>query len=397
MNSSKVAYIPSGFNACAVKNPKLSLFFSSRPCAAAGVFTKNLVQAAPVMLSRKHIRSGYARAILINSGCANAATGKKGLYDALISAQMLAKDLQVKPHEILLASTGVIGTYLNMKQMSRGISNIVKKIHIYGRQPRCFDKAARSIMTTDTFPKIVNRKLTIPNSSVIIWGCAKGAGMIHPDMATMLSVFLTDAAVMPETAQALLQEAAARSFNKISVDGDTSTNDTVYLLANGGSGGKNISPGRAGFTILKKNLIEMSQELAAMIASDGEGARHLIKLRIEKARNASSAEQIARTVAASPLVKTAIYGGDPNWGRVLAAVGRAGVLVDPDKITIYFGRLKVCHRGHACMFSKSQAKNILRKKEVLIRVILNQGSVETQYLTCDLTEKYIKINAKYTT
>lgn len=390
-------HIPQGFKASSLHNPKLSLFFSSVPCSAAGVFTRNSVQAAPVLLSKKHIRSGFARAVLINAECANAATGKRGLRDAELSAGYCADALHIKRNDVLLASTGLIGSYLDIKRIHRGIKVLSKNIARYGRENYCFNAAARAIMTTDTFPKIMSRKFRAGKTYITVWGCAKGAGMIHPDMATMLGVILTDARIKSVDARRALLDTVDKSFNTITVDGDTSTNDTVYLLANGCAGGDYIVPGRPGWAEFKKNLTAIAEGLAFMIAADGEGARHVVTITVEKAKNNQSALTVARTVATSPLVKTAICGMDPNWGRILAAVGRSGVHIDPYKIDIYIGDLNVCRNGCAATFNKTKAKNILRKKKVDLRIVLNQGTAAQRYITCDLTKQYIQINAHYTT
>lgn len=398
--------IPLGFKAAAVyagitpasrKKPDLAVWYSHKPCAVAAVFTKNKVQAAPVRVSRQHVMKGCARALLINRGNANAATGPAGLRDAWRSARMLASRISADPHEVLLASTGVIGERLDMAAMDRGIRRAADHLKKNMTDPQDFARAASAIMTTDTFPKTTFGTFSVLGKPVTIWGCAKGAGMIHPDMATMLAVFLTDAKLFARDARTLLRGVVDKSFNRISVDGDTSTNDSVFLMANGCSKAPALAPGRPAWPLFTRTLSAMAEELAVMIVSDGEGAQHTITIDVEKARTPGDALAIARTVAVSPLVKTAVYGRDPNWGRILAAVGRAHVPIRPDRIDIYIGRVAVCSRGTYRRFDERAVKNILKGKNVNIRIVLHQGTSSSRFWTCDLTEKYIKINAEYRT
>lgn len=397
--------IPRGFKTASSKEKispgsswfDVSAWFSRTRCAAAGVFTRNRVQSAPIKVSRKHINSGYAQAILVNAGCANAGTGTPGIRDAQMTARLLARAVHISPYDILLASTGVIGTRLNMKAMNNAINSIAEKIKKHGSRPSNFRLSAKAIMTTDTFPKALSRKISFNNHHITIWACAKGAGMIHPNMATMLAVFLTDARISPPVAQKLLGDIVDVSFNRVSVDGDTSTNDTVYLLANGCSESPFVKPGKPGWSAFRDAFTGMSVELARMIASDGEGAKHLITIHVEKARNKTQALSVARTVATSPLVKTAVYGMDPNWGRILAAVGRSDGSVNPDKITIFIGKYKVCHNGRQCLYPEHELRKILKRNTVDIRILLHQGQDAVEFWTCDLTEKYIHINAHYRT
>jgi len=398
-------FIPKGFHAGSAsvkdssssKSLRLAAWYSRQRCSAAAVFTRNRVQAAPIMVSKKHIASGYAQAVVVNAGCANAGTGLQGVRDARKTAQMLARHIQISPYDVLVASTGVIGARLDMKAMHSAIGALMRKGLRGSTHPDDYRMSAEAMLTTDTFVKIASRKIRINGGWNTVWGCAKGAGMIHPDMATMLAVFLTDASIQPGAAQKLLKESVDVSFNRISVDGDTSTNDTVYFLANGCANTSCLIPGSKAWALFKNTVTSMSVELARMIASDGEGAEHLITIHVEKARTRQQALAVARTVATSPLVKTAVCGMDPNWGRILAAAGRAGVPVNPDRITVYIGKYKVCHNGGECAFSEAALKKVLKEKNVDVRIVLNQGRENLTFWTCDMTEKYIRINAHYRT
>ncbi|HBU70340.1 MAG TPA: ornithine acetyltransferase [Elusimicrobia bacterium] len=375
-----------------------ALFYSEFPCAAAGMFTNNLVKAAPVLVSTEHLKKSASdiRAVIANSGCANACTGERGLADARETCSYAAKKLALNQNQVLVASTGVIGQFLPMKAVKSGIDILLGSA---GSGPENFDSASRAIMTTDLIPKVSSAQVKISGKTVSIWGCVKGSGMIHPDMslphATMLAFILTDAAIDKKTLASALSAAVENSFNCVSVDGDTSTNDSVFALANGASLCSKIKPGGRDFVLFSQALGKVCLELAKLIALDGEGATRLVEIRVMGAGSRADAKKIASTIATSPLVKTAIFGNDANWGRILAAAGRAGVAINPSKVDIRIGGLKVASKGMALNFSEAAAKKILTQKEILITLDLNMGSSFCSYYTCDLSFDYIKINASY--
>jgi len=408
---------PKDFYACGIhcgikKNGKkdLSLFFSSAPCVSAAMFTKNIFQAAPIKVSRSHVKNNIS-AIIANSGCANACTGERGMKDAEQMCGITAANLGLKTGNILVASTGVIGGFLPMKKVALGIKKLtcfVKSSQIdknsgsvvsegddsCPRSQHFSISAVEGIMTTDTFPKQAFSSFKINGRTVNIWGCAKGSGMIEPNLATMLGFILTDAVIEKSALNKALKNVAEISFNALTVDGDTSTNDTLILLANGSAGNKKISGG-GNFNIFCRELEKVCMQLTKMLAADGEGATKLIEINVIGAKTMNDARRIAKTVANSPLVKTAVFGNDANWGRILAAVGRSGVPVVPEKMSISFGNLRVFNAGAPVCFSESKAKKILSGKEVAINIFLNLGSKRAKVLTCDFTEGYIKINASY--
>lgn len=390
--------LPLGFRAFGLRaginknpsKPDLALFCSDAPCAAAAVFTTNRVQAAPVRVSREHVR-GKVRAIVANSGCANACTGTRGLSDARAMCRETARALGVSPREVLAASTGVIGAFLPMGKIVPGIDALAGKLR-GGSDPA---SAVHAIMTTDTVPKSAGARVRLGGKTVTLWGCVKGAGMIHPNMATMLSFILTDADLPSGLLRKMLRRAADGSFNSLSVDGDTSTNDCVFLLANGRTG---ASPANAReLEKFQAALDGLCLSLALQMASDGEGATKRIEISVRGAKTAGDARKIARTVATSPLVKTAFFGNDANWGRILAAAGRSGADFDPERVEVSFGPLRVCRRGAAVPFSESRARKVLRAKVVPLAIELNQGRGEARYLTCDFSLDYVRINAEYRT
>jgi len=397
---------PKCFNAAGViagiyrkKHKKdMALFYSSKPCVAAGMFTKNLVKAAPVLVSESKIRNVQIRAVVANSGNANACTGKNGLKDAHTECALIGKELGIDEKEVLVASTGVIGQFLPMQKISSGIKKLASGIR---KGSVDFNSASEAIMTTDTVRKVSSRTFKIQGRSVSIWACAKGSGMIHPDMAmphaTMLAFILTDAAISRQALNSSLKAAVDRSFNCVSVDGDTSTNDSVIALANGSAMNAAVTGGGRSYDVFLKNISDICVDLAKMIAKDGEGATKLVELEIKNARDVASARKIASVIATSPLVKTALFGLDANWGRIIAAAGRSGVKISPEKTEICIGRVKVFSKGMPCRFSESKAKKELSKKEVKIKINLNSGKENLKYYTCDLSFDYIKINASYRT
>jgi len=376
------------------KKRDLALIYSEVPCTAAGLFTENRVKAAPIVVSKKHLRNGRAQAILANSGCANACTGKKGIEDAQMMAYDLAYQLAIRKEDVLLASTGVIGRFLNMNRVKEGIRTIVKTIGSRSR-PEFF---AEAIMTTDTIPKIVSRQfLTCNRKRAVICGLAKGAGMIHPDLATLLCFIITDIRIEEEMLRRALINSAEKSFNSLTIDGDTSTNDSVLILANGRAENRPINGPNGDFLIFQNILDWIMLKVAELIARDGEGATKLVRIIVKNAKSALTAKRMARHIASSLLVKTALYGSDPNWGRVIAAIGSSGIRIDPKKIDIYFGKLRVAKNGERASFSERRAKEILTNKEVEIAINLRQGSGAATVYTCDLTPDYVKVNACYRT
>jgi len=400
-------YWPQGYSAGGIrsglykdrKNKKdTALFFSHRPAQATAVFTKNTVKAAPVLISHKRLAShGVIRAVLMNSGCANACTGEKGRQDAEQCSRWAAQGLHISASSVLLASTGVIGTNLPMNLLKTGIKKLaagVRNPHATGSQGPV--EAAQAIMTTDTMHKIASLETVIGGSRVTFWGCAKGAGMIHPKMATMLSVILTDAEASAPFMKQCLARAAEQTFNKVSVDGETSTNDTVFLLANGTAGNARITSARSpGAQDFSRSILEICRRLARLVAVDGEGASKLIWIFVEGARSSEDADRFAEAVAVSPLVKTAVGGADANWGRIMGALGKTQIPFDPARVEIRLGDIPVCQRGVEIPFKTQAIKTVLARKQVTIQILMNQGKAWSHYQTCDFTGKYVDINAGY--
>ena len=384
---------PQGFRAggmaCGIKKdqPDLALLVSEREASAAGVFTTNRVKAAPVVLSSRQIRGGKARAIVANSGNANACTGEEGIKDARTMVESTARALEIPPREVLVCSTGVIGEPLPMEAVTRGIETLASRLSTQGGET-----FAQAIMTTDSFPKSTAREVTTHQGAFRIGGAAKGAGMIHPHMATMLAFITTDLEVELSTLQKSLKEAVDGSFNRITVDGDTSTNDTVLMLANGASGIKGEGEVLEAFALA---LEEVCRELAHMIIRDGEGATKVVKLVVKGALNREEAEKAARRVANSLLVKTAFYGEDPNWGRLAAALGSSGCLLDPAKLSIHVEDVEIVRGGLGIPQAQEAAHQIMGRKEYTVTMDLGLGTGEYWIWTCDLTYDYIRINAEY--
>lgn len=381
------------------KNKKdLALFYSAFPCTAAGMFTANIVKAAPVLVSMDHLKKNDTsiRAVVANSGGANACTSTRGKKDAIETCSRAAELLGLKSGQILVASTGVIGQFLPMNKVRSGLTALCSSIL---NRTGSEKNAVEAIMTTDTFAKTASATALISKENITVWGCVKGAGMIHPDLkslhATMLSFILTDAAVSPAMLDAALAQAVRKSFNCVSVDGDTSTNDTVVVLANGVVGNEMISKPGKHFDSFAAALEQVCIDLARQIARDGEGATRLVEIRVRKASSEAAAHKVAATIATSPLVKTAIFGHDANWGRVIGAAGRAGVHFDPEKVDMFLGDMQVARAGMPVKFSEARAKKIFAKKEVVMTLALNNGSHEAVYYTCDLSYDYVKINGSY--
>ena len=387
---------PLGFRAagvhCGIKRekPDLALLVSDAPASAAGVFTTNQVKAAPVRYTQRAIAEGHARAVVVNSGNANACTGEPGLADAAEMAELTAKELGVDLEQVLVASTGVIGVPLPMDALRAGIPRAADALSPDGKS------AASAILTTDRFPKTAAVRLDIDGVEISIGGMAKGAGMIHPNMATTLCFLTTDACVPPAVLRGALQKAVAESFNSITVDGDTSTNDTVLLLANGRAGGAPITNGES-LVRFTAALTLVAGELARMVVRDGEGATKLVEISVEGAASEIEAKQAAMTVANSLLVKTALHGGEPNWGRILAALGRSGVEMLEETTDVSFGDLAVVKGGVAVPGVWDAAAAKLEEQEISVRIRLGIGNGSAKVWTSDLSEEYVRINGSYTT
>ncbi len=389
-----------GFSAAGVhcgirrKRPDLALIVADRPAAAAAVFTRNRVQAAPVLESRENLAAsgGLARAVVVNSGNANACTGEAGRGVARRTAEALARLLDVPREQILVASTGVIGQPLAVDRLLEGLPSAVAHL-----SPSGAPDAAQAILTTDTCTKEAVRRVSSPRGDYTVGGMAKGSGMIHPDMATTLAFVTTDAWLPPPLLQAALARAVDRSFNRITVDGDTSTNDMVAVLAGGASGVRMEAADGPEAQAFEAALTGVLVDLARAVARDGEGASKLITVEVTGAATEQEALQVARTVAGSPLVKTAVHGADANWGRIIAAAGRSGVEVQPERVAVHIGRVQVLAPGYVSDFSEDEARDALSGDEVLLSISLDQGPARATVWTCDLTRGYVDINASYRT
>ena len=369
----------------------LALIVSQKPAAAAAVFTTNRVQASPVRLARQHLKAsrGLVRAVLVNAGNANCAT-RTGDRVALLCCRAAARELKITTSQVIPASTGVIGVELDGQLIVNALPRLVA-----GLSERRFPDVARAIMTTDLVPKVAFGEMSCKKGIVGLAGVTKGSGMIHPRLATTLAFVITDAELSAQALKPILGRAAERTYNRLSVDGDTSTNDIVLLMANGASGIRPDQKERASFETALTSLLE---DLARQIARDGEGAGKLITIHVSGAPSESAAAQIARSIANSPLVKTAIAGSDPNWGRILSAAGNAGVPFNPSEVDVFLQHVAVCRSGLAAAFSEDDLKHRLNEHECLIRfVIRGRGKGEATFFTCDLTEGYIRINASYRT
>ncbi len=387
---------PQGYLAAGVsagikkKGLDLAVVFSSQPASAAGVFTLNRVQAAPVVLCKEHLKlsRGRARAILINSGCANACTGDRGMHDARISARCLASHLDMDPNRVLVASTGVIGSFLPVPKMLKGIGAAASALNLRGGPA-----AVRAIMTTDTREKSVAVEGRIAGKTVRIGGMAKGAGMIHPQMATMIAVVTTDVRIPPGELSRMLHRTAERTFNCLTVDGDTSTNDTVLVLANGASGASVAD--RRSVSFFEKGLNLVCEELAKSIARDGEGATKFVEIMVRGAADFEAARKVAKAIAHSSLVKTALYGQELNWGRILCAVGYSGVPFDPDRVELSLNGIPIFRNGSPVGSTRARAEKSMKNHDLQIEVDLAGGRAAAKVWTCDLSHGYVDINASY--
>jgi glutamate N-acetyltransferase/amino-acid N-acetyltransferase len=365
----------------------VALIVSDRTCAAAGVFTTNEVIAAPCVVTRRHLEQGRLRAIVVNSGNANACTGQQGERDAVAMAQAAAARLGCDPHEVAVASTGVIGVPLPVSRIADAVTEM--KL-----EAEAWSEVAKAIMTTDTKPKNIGLELKLEAGTVHLRGIAKGAGMIHPNMATMLAFVMTDAKVAAEELHELLEDAADESFNLISIDGDTSTNDTLLLLANGASGVELRGDDLKKFGAAVRGLCE---SLAREILGDGEGVTKVFEVRVSGAASAEDARRAARTITTSNLVKTAIHGADPNWGRILAAAGRSGAKVDQNKASVHIADVAVFAEGSPRPFDSDAVRRVFEQKDITIGVDLGVGSEAARAWGTDLSAEYVRINAEYTT
>jgi len=395
--------LPRGFTFaathCGLKKTKLDLaiLVSETPASAAAVFTTNRVKAAPVIASQLNLRKSKRRmrGVIVNSGNANCCTGSEGLGAAAATTLKVARELgRLDPSQILVCSTGVIGVPLRWQKIVNAVPQLVRARK---SSAGAFELFARAIMTTDTHPKWASAKCRVSGKQVRIAGCTKGAGMIHPNMATMLAFIATDAAISPAMLARALRSAVATTFNAITVDGDTSTNDTVTLLANGESGALAITRENEDWKKFRAALESVCKSLALQIVADGEGAQRVIEVEVQGAPSDRAAKQIALTIANSPLVKTALAGADPNWGRILAAAGRAGVAFDFERADITLAGLKVCRRGRENPFDERIAHRKMLAKYVPIVVDLRSGRGHARVWTCDFTSEYIHINASYRT
>jgi glutamate N-acetyltransferase / amino-acid N-acetyltransferase len=379
---------------CGIKKKKkdLALIYSNNACNAAGTFTLNKVKAAPLLVSQELInKKTQVKAVLVNSGNANACTGEEGLKDAKFSQHYCASALGISPSEVLISSTGVIGQKMPMDKLLAGIDEIVPQLSADGGMD-----AAEAILTTDKKIKSFAVKVKLEKGDVTIGAICKGSGMIMPNMATMLAFATTDADIEQSFLQEMLLNAVTVSFNKISVDGDTSTNDMVVLLANGISK-INIGKNSADAIAYQEALNAVCIEMAKSIISDGEGATKLVQINVSGAHTKEDANLVGKAVANSPLVKTALYGEDANWGRIMSAAGNSGAEIDPARMSISFGNLPVVLPNYKIVLDEQAAKEILSKKEIQININLNGGMESTTWWTCDFTEDYIRINADYRT
>ncbi len=388
-------FLAQGAKAMIKKEDKMdvAIIYSEQLCTAAGVFTTNQVRAACVDIDRAHLQNGQAQAIVVNSGNANACTGEQGRLDTLTMASLTGDLLHIKPEDTLVASTGVIGVAMPMDRIAKGVNVAAAGLSREGAH-----NTALAIMTTDLVSKEVAVQFEIDGRTVTIGAIAKGSGMIHPDMATMLCFITTDAAVSSECLGTMLRDAANQSFNMISVDRDTSTNDMALILANGKAGNNLINDNASpGYKLMASALNQVTISLAKMIARDGEGATRMIEVQVLNAASEDAARTMARSITGSNLTKAAVFGEDANWGRILAAAGYSGAEFDPERIDIYLGEQKMAQNGEGLRFDEELARQELQKDPVIIKVDLKAGDSQATAWGCDLTYDYIRINAAYRT
>ncbi len=387
--TSAAGFTATGLN-CGIRPDRkdLALLWAAEGTTAAGLFTTNQVCAAPVKVCREHVAGGFVRAVLVNSGNANACTGPQGMADTLEMVRLTAESLGVEEREVLICSTGVIGQYLPMEKIREGIPRLKGGLSVEGGADAC-----QAILTTDAFEKTCAAVVESASGSYTIGGMAKGAGMIHPNMATTLAFVTTDAAIAPEALKAALKTATDASFNSITVDGDTSTNDTILLLASGASGVKlERAEALEQFT---QALTLVTQDLAKKVVKDGEGARCIVEIKVTGARDDASARQVAQTIAGSLLFKTMLAGGEPNWGRVLAAAGRAGVPLAEERCELSFGEVKVYSNGSGLPENQPAAAQVLKASEIPMHLDLGAGEGSAVIWTCDIGHPYVELNGSY--
>lgn len=380
------------------KRRDLALIFSEVPASAAAVYTQNKVQAHPIKLTKKHLENKIAQAIIVTSGNANACNGPKGMQGAKKAAIVLANELDISVDDVIVAATGVIGEPFPTDKVVKAIR---KNVSVLSDRKIAGDMVANAIMTTDTFQKEGFISFKLGEKKVNMAGIAKGSGMIHPNMATMLCFVVSDVNIDPDLLQDALSESVKRTFNMITVDGDTSTNDMVSVMANGLSENKRITEKDNDYELFQQKLEDLLRHLAKAIVSDGEGATKFVEYKVTNARSEKDARKIAKTIANSNLVRTALFGRDPNWGRIIAAVGRSGVDIDADKIDIYLGSskkmMKVAENGNRLDFDRKRVKLMLKSSQLRVLVKLNQGEKEATAWGCDFSYEYVRINAEYHT
>jgi glutamate N-acetyltransferase / amino-acid N-acetyltransferase len=394
---------PAGFRAaggtCGIKasgRPDLALIAADRPCPAAAVFTTSAIPSPSVIVGRKHLKAGSLQAIVCNSGNANASTGVRGVKDAAAMCGAVAQHLRCKPTQVLACSTGIIGQPLTMGKILPGIDRLAATLDASARADAA---AATAIMTTDLTTKMALRTAKLGGTSVTLGGIAKGSGMIAPNMATMLAFITTDAAITLRPLRWALQEAvnASASFNRISVDTDTSPSDTVAIMASGRAGHRSIAARGSLYAAFVEVLTDLCRDLAYQIIADGEGATKVIRVKVEGARSEADASRVGRAIAESPLVKTAVHGGDPNWGRLTMAIGKSGAAVKAEKLSVSIGPIEVYRHGRPAAADLPTLQMLMRHKEVVMTVRLGLGRASTTWLGCDLSREYIAINADYRT
>ena len=380
---------------CGIKSDEkaldLGLLAADAPVPVAAVFTKNLVKAAPVVLGLERVRLGTCKAILVNSGNANACTGTRGLRAARKLTSRVAQLLGSPAEQIFPSSTGVIGVPLDENSIARALPRLVERL-----SPKGIDAFSRAILTTDRGPKVFARSFSVGRTKAKLLCVCKGAGMIHPNMATTLSFVVTDAPIARNVLRRSLRRAVATTFNAITVDGDTSTNDSVFLMTSGATGGSTIKAGERSASVFEDSLTDVLREAAASIVADGEGAEHFVEVRVEGAAKELDARRMAQTVATSTLVKTALFGCDPNWGRIMAALGRSGPSLDADKVSIWFGPAQVVRTGNPLgSAAERRAHRVMKQESYAIRIRVGGGPAHWSVTTSDLGYEYVRINAEY--
>ena len=381
------------------KRRDIALIYSEVPASAAAVFTRNVVCAEPIKLSREHIKDGLAQAFVINSGNANACTGEEGWKGAVAMAETTAEELKIEKEKVIVASTGLIGEPFPTEKVLKGIKECVNKL---SSREMAGSLTANAILTTDTFAKEGFTSFTVDGIQINMGGIAKGSGMIHPNMGTMLAFILCDIAIKPKLLDEALRKAVDKSFNMITVDGDTSTNDMVAVMCNGKAENKEITKKDANYDLFLSHLEKLCTHLAKLIISDGEGSTKLVEYRTKGAKTEEDARQIVRTVSNSNLVKTAIFGSDPNWGRIIAAAGRSGVNFDPDNVDLWIGTelnkmIPVLKKGQPVADVREKLKKTMTSSTIIILIDINQGENEAVGWGSDFSYEYVRINAEYTT